>query len=66
MGREDSLVSLPLLLLFFFFFNFLFYIGVWPISKVVVVSCGQQRELSHTYIYVYPVSPNSLPIQAAT
>ena len=41
-----------LFLFFFFFFNFLFYIGVQPISKVVVVSCGQQRELSHTYMCI--------------
>ena len=43
-----------------FFKSFLFFIVVWPVNNVVIVSGAPQR-LSHIHS-----PPNSLPIQAAT
>ena len=47
-----------------FFLNFLFYIGVYLINNVVIVSSGQQSK--QAYIYIYLFSSNAPPLQAAT
>ena len=49
---------------YFIFFNFLFCIGVWPISNVVIVSDELQRDSAiHIHVSILPGNPL---IQAAT
>ena len=44
----------------FYFFNFLFFIGVWLINNVVIVSSEQPRDSAvHTHVSILP--PNPLP-----
>ena len=45
--------------------NFLSYIGVEPINKVVRVLGEHRRGLS-PMLYISPVSPNSSPLQGTT
>ena len=45
------------------FLNFLLCIVVWLINNVVIV-LGECEE-TQPYIYMYPISPNPSPIQAA-
>lgn len=42
--------------------NFLFYVGVWLVNNVVIVSGGQPRD-PDIHTHVAPFSPNSLPFQ---
>ena len=42
------------------FFDFSFYIGVYLINNVVIVSGGQQRDSIQPYMYMYPFSPKLL------
>ena len=42
----------------FLFFNFSFYIGIYLINTVVIVSDGKQRDLAiHIYISLLPQTP---------
>ena len=42
---------------FSFFFSFLFYIGVYPINNVVIVSGAQQSNSVHTHVSLLPQAP---------
>ena len=44
--------------LFFFFFIFVFYIRVWPVNNVVIVSGGQQSNSAiHIHVSIFPQIP---------
>ena len=63
----SSPFSVSLLFVSLFYFkkkNFLFYIGVWLVNNVVIVSSGQQSDSAiciHVFIFPQTPLPSRLP-----
>ena len=64
MSCEESDIIEWLTLSLSYIFNFLFYIGVYPLSNVVIVSGGEQRDAAiHVHVSILPQTPLPFKLQ---